>query len=458
MTARCGTSQGGNGSTGTEKVPAGEGTGCAKVGHQCLLMLNTRPVLNRCGDASVTDMTASTNLGRGLAAADVRERNLASILRILRDTGPVSRSGLASRLGLSRSGMTPIVAELVDRGLVRESVGPTRRGRPPIMLSLTSDDLCIIGVELRRDRVACLAESLDGSILERAHRAQESVPNDPDHAAELVASLVHEMQQRTGRTAVGIGVCLPGTTRPSGSLDAPVLGWSDVPITRLVEDALRPAQVEIVVADIAAAATLGIPAKAGEYPSRAHIQFGPGMGLGLCDAGLGARLRPEAKGVAHIAWPGATTPCWCGAIGCLDTVLGLRAVAGDLCSQAGIMRPDTVTELGPLVDVAEQRDPASVAAWREDLAGRIAWVVRLVAQFERPDVISLGGYACQLDDQFEADLRSRLTPEKGIPPEMSVLRLTSDDTSMIGVAKIAGNAVLDSPLTVLRVMGNSRNP
>ena len=82
-----------------------------------------------------------TGRARGATAVDLRERNISAILRVLRETGPVSRSGLASRLGLSRSGMTPIVAEMVDRGLVRESGGQAvTRGRPPIMLTLTADD------------------------------------------------------------------------------------------------------------------------------------------------------------------------------------------------------------------------------------------------------------------------------------------------------------------------------
>src|SRR5699024_11730820 len=60
---------------------------------------------------------------RGLSGADIRERNIAAILRILRAEGPRSRSGLAQRLGLSRSGMTPIVAEMAERGLVCEQAG-----------------------------------------------------------------------------------------------------------------------------------------------------------------------------------------------------------------------------------------------------------------------------------------------------------------------------------------------
>ena len=130
---------------------------------------------------------------RGLSGADIRERNIAAILRILRTEGPRSRSGLAQRLGLSRSGMTPIVAEMAERGLVCEQAGaPLGRGRPPLMLSLTADELCIVGVELRRDRVGCHVEALDGSSLGGVDLSKESIPEEPLRAAQLVASLARQ--------------------------------------------------------------------------------------------------------------------------------------------------------------------------------------------------------------------------------------------------------------------------
>ena len=138
---------------------------------------------------------------RGLSGADIRESNIGAILRTLRAEGPLSRSGLAQRLALSKSGMTPIIAEMVERGLVREQAGTLqRRGRPPLLLSVTADDLCIVGVELRRDRVGYTVEAFDGSTLMSVHRAHESIPEDPGHAAALVAS---SRAQRVPRSPLG---------------------------------------------------------------------------------------------------------------------------------------------------------------------------------------------------------------------------------------------------------------
>ena len=387
---------------------------------------------------------------RGLSGADIRERNIAAILRILRTEGPRSRSGLAQRLGLSRSGMTPIVAEMAERGLVREQAGvPLGRGRPPLMLSLTADELCIVGVELRRDRVGCHVEALDGSSLGGVDLSQESIPEEPLRAAQLVASLARQAEQESGRSAVAIGICLPGTPHDGGRVDAPVLGWHDVPLVALIEEALGDAPPALLVTDIAAAATLGPDDTGSEDRLRAHIQFGPGLGLGICEIHPGASPRPESRGIGHIAWPGTTSPCWCGASGCLDTVLGLHVITEELHRRTGMAAPGPAVQLSAVLAEARRTAPAELGAWTDELAARTAWVVRMVAQFEEPDVITLGGYVTALDDGFERALRERLTPAGGIPDGVAVHLSRNDDAAMRGVATAAANLVLDTPLTTL---------
>ena len=68
------------------------------------------------------------HLARGLASAarqgfglaDVRAANRACILAALEREGPLSRSALARRLGLSRTTVSHIVADLLREGRVRE--------------------------------------------------------------------------------------------------------------------------------------------------------------------------------------------------------------------------------------------------------------------------------------------------------------------------------------------------
>ena len=62
----------------------------------------------------------------------MRRHNLALILAQVHRDGALTRAELTARLGLSRSTIGALVADLVDLGLVQESVptGGTRAGRP----------------------------------------------------------------------------------------------------------------------------------------------------------------------------------------------------------------------------------------------------------------------------------------------------------------------------------------
>ncbi|MDV9169771.1 helix-turn-helix domain-containing protein, partial [Streptomyces sp. W16] len=54
-------------------------------------------------------------------SADVRRRNLALVLRYLDAHGPCARTEVAAGTGLVHASVTALVAELIDRGLVREA-------------------------------------------------------------------------------------------------------------------------------------------------------------------------------------------------------------------------------------------------------------------------------------------------------------------------------------------------
>ena len=54
----------------------------------------------------------------GLRSETIRRSNLGSIVRELHANGPMSRSGLVRRTGLTRSAIRGLIGELVAGGLV----------------------------------------------------------------------------------------------------------------------------------------------------------------------------------------------------------------------------------------------------------------------------------------------------------------------------------------------------
>jgi predicted ArsR family transcriptional regulator len=87
-------------------------------------------------------LTASRSPQRGVGLADVRAANRACILATLEREGPLSRIALARLVGLSRTTVGSIVADLLREGRLRE-VGmlpaAVTGGRRAVLLLLSDE-------------------------------------------------------------------------------------------------------------------------------------------------------------------------------------------------------------------------------------------------------------------------------------------------------------------------------
>lgn len=75
--------------------------------------------------------------------------NRLSVLKAIRQHGPVSRSELPRLTGLSGGTITQLTADLVERGLISERRDDSRRiGRPPVRLEIDAGATVVIGAGL----------------------------------------------------------------------------------------------------------------------------------------------------------------------------------------------------------------------------------------------------------------------------------------------------------------------
>ena len=104
------------------------------------------------------------SLESGPAANDeVRRRNTALVMRLLRDSGALSRSDLARRSGLAKATVGTIIGQLQQAGAVAEGTAEASgRGRPSTPVALTGHTLAGLGIEVNVDYVATTAIDLAG--------------------------------------------------------------------------------------------------------------------------------------------------------------------------------------------------------------------------------------------------------------------------------------------------------
>src|SRR4029078_818045 len=92
-----------------------------------------------------------------------RDLNRAAILRLIGLSGPIARTSIAKRLGLSPATVTSITRELIESGIVRTAdPAASRRGRPALLLEIVSRSAHAFGVKIAPDHLVGVVVDRDG--------------------------------------------------------------------------------------------------------------------------------------------------------------------------------------------------------------------------------------------------------------------------------------------------------
>ncbi|MFS2293157.1 MAG: ROK family protein [Actinomadura sp.] len=396
----------------------------------------------------------------GPSQEDIRRHNLGTLLRFVHLRGPASRATLAESLGLNRSTIMALTADLTAAGLVREELprGPGRRaGRPSLVVRPESTRVYVLAFEVGVDRLAVARVGLGGVILDRREgvraRARGSDP------AELLSALVaaaRSLVRKAGRDAVCVGAALgfPGTVRRSD--DAIMFGPNlDVGELRLGDALSRRLGLGIPVS-VCNDANLGALAEhergAGVgCDNLIYLHGDVGVGGGIIAHG---RLLGGDEGyggeIGHmIVNPGGRL-CACGSKGCLEAEVGERtllAYAGreEIPDQPGRDAVRAVVAAADAGDIVAREALQRVGSWLG------LGVANLVNVFN-PGLVIFGGTLRDIYLGAAAQIRSVMaTGALAAPREKVRLRTAAlgDDTTLVGAAEFAFAEVLSDPVQVL---------
>jgi predicted NBD/HSP70 family sugar kinase len=221
-----------------------------------------------------------------------RNHNRSLVLQTLYRAGQVSRADLARETGLTRVTISDLVAGLITEGLVIElgQRDDARPGKPAVLLDMNRAATQIIGIDLSEHSVFRGAVlDIDGEILASAEVALAG--SRGEEATAKVLALTERLVGMATTHILGIGIGSPGIVDQSGTVvAAPNLGWSDVPLQRLIaEHTSHP----VFVANDANVAVLAEHGFGGAHGDMMLVKVGHGVGSGLLVAGalvLGSRF------------------------------------------------------------------------------------------------------------------------------------------------------------------------
>jgi predicted NBD/HSP70 family sugar kinase len=352
----------------------------------------------------------------------VREYNLGLVLRQVAEQGPRSRATLALETGLNKSTVSSLVAELIDAGLLRESPLEERRGtvgRPAQSVELAPDGPFVLGLELGVDYLAVWATDLAGVVRHRSFVTHDNRSARPEEVVSELARLAEQALEEPfagSRSPLLATVAVPGLVDADGTLVvAPNIGWSDVPVAALLEEALEDPPYAVRVEN---EANLGAVAELVEGAGRGlrdfvYVSAEIGIGAGVV---LRGELFRGASGFAgefgHLTIDPFGPPCGCGGRGCLERLAGedalLRLAGWDARMRHAGARPEWPGSM--LADSARAGHAKTLEALSQ-VGHTLGIAIASLANLLDPQAVLLGGYLAPLSEwlrvPIEAELETR---------------------------------------------------
>src|SRR4051795_13703795 len=280
----------------------------------------------------------SRHVELGLRSETIRRANLSAIVRALHIDGPLSRSELGSLTGLTRSAIRVLIGELTSAGLVEERSGQLlgMPGRPSTLVRLRSERTVVLALEVAVDYLTVAVVGLGGDVLrsariDRPRSDAASVEATIENLTRLARQIARfDEPAHADEQLVGVALAFCGIVRRSDGvvIMAPNLGWWDVPLGRLVSDALGTRHAVLVAneADLGALAELRRGAGA-QVDDLLFISGEVGVGGGVI---LDGRPLTGAFGyggeIGHFPLNPAGVRCGCGSVGCWETEGGEPAL------------------------------------------------------------------------------------------------------------------------------------
>lgn len=372
----------------------------------------------------------------------MRRRNLARVMHTVSAEGPLSRAGVASRIGLTRAAVSTLVDELIRSGLIEE-LGPERPGRvgrPGSALAVSGRGPAGIGAEVGVDHLAVCAVDLRGAVRARAvrHGANRGRSAAPviEELTELVRKVITETE-REGLWPAGLAVAVPGLVARDGHtvVRAPNLDWHDTDL-----GALLPAEFPLTVdneANLGALAELWLGD--GTPPDFLHVSAEIGIGAAVVvDGRLLRGTRGFAGELGHVPVRPEGPECACGGRGCLEQYAGEEAVLRAAGVEPGEGR------VGLLAERAAQGDP-DVRRALEGAGTALGIALTGAVNLLDPETVVLGGALSGLAPWLLPSLEAELARRTAGPAcAVSVSRL-GPEGPLLGAAHSVVRAVLDDP-------------
>jgi predicted NBD/HSP70 family sugar kinase len=368
-----------------------------------------------------------------------------TLLQLIRDSGYMTRTELASSTGFARSTVSQRVDALLAHSLVvaaGDSV--STGGRPPRSFAFNADAGLILAADLGATHSRIAITDLAAHVLAEDTR-EMAIAQGPEAVLSWLEEAFVDLVAQAGRAVVevrGVGVGVPGPVEFAAGIPVapPIMpGWDGYPVAQRLRE--RFDAPTLLDNDVNLMALGEHWSGHREFEHMLYVKVGTGIGSGIISDG---RIHRGAQGAAgdigHIRLPGHDdTLCRCGNAGCLEAIAGGGAMAAILDAE-GIEAKDA----RGLVELVRAGNPRAMQLVRQ--AGRdLGEVLAAAVNFLNPGIIVVGGDIAHAHEHLLAGVRE-VVYQRALPLGTRSLRIThstlDDRAGIVGAAVMAIEHVL----------------
>lgn len=336
--------------------------------------------------------------------------NRKEILLLLYREGMSSRTAIAQKLCFTKAAISNLVSELIDEGVIVETGDFAKKsgknGPKERLLALNEAYGTVIGLDIDREYVTVGLLSLNRTVIGDTYKRREALPEDAEGLLEGIYALIRSLLgQYEHPPLFGCGVTIVGTVDRYRGISVNSFGLlpPDTAIGPWLQERLHvPVRVENTIKACAMANHY-------EYTDSGkknsiYLKHSKGIGGAIIiDNGTYQDSANVSGEVGHTVIPGNTRKCWCGRVGCLETLVGEQALFDNL----PIEKSETLYELchgdkhrltmAQVTEAINRGEKQIAECFREPLSYMANMVVNLYI-ITKPEVIILQGIIFECPD------------------------------------------------------------
>lgn len=361
-----------------------------------------------------------------------RQGNGLVVLKVLQHFGALSRAELAREMGLNRSSSGYLIADLIEKGLVRECLSAEKdnensgRGRPGILIELVPEAAYFLGIEIGVEHITTIIINLKSETVALKKQdfacgrlpAEAAVKKALEQADSMMNDSIRERLE-------GVGFSVPAQMNSQGYIfHAPLLKWQNINFVELACQAL-PANLPVKVENDANAYAIGKTSPADNHQGvTLYLVIESGVGGAIIiDGNLFRGGNGLAAEIGHLMLQQGEMD----APQNLETLIGMEHLLSRYQQARAV---DEVT-LVAFLRAVEDREPVAVMLadeWAKYLSYGLIHICRVID----PNDIIIGGTLAALYKLVAARVKIYITELQDLP--FPLPKIVTDEDAESGSA------------------------